>query len=83
MPCTVTQKSKFKSSTSIRIRPLGLFLPPKTSPHLGCGLPIFLPFIITRPIREISITTRDWINSAQDRDYWGALVSVAFNLRVP
>ena len=31
------------SSSTIRLRPLGLFLPPtKSSYHLVCGLPIFL-----------------------------------------
>jgi hypothetical protein len=30
-------------------------------------------------LKEIDITTRNWVDSAQDRDYWRALV----NLRVP
>jgi hypothetical protein len=33
-------------------------------------------------LKEIGINTRNWVNSAQDRDYWGALVNVALNLRV-
>ena len=28
------------------------------------------------------INTRNWVDSAQDRDYWRALVNVALNLRV-
>ena len=31
----------------------------------------------------IGINTRNWVDSAQNRDYWRALVNVALNLRVP
>ena len=31
---------------------------------------------------EICINTRNCVNSAQDRDYWRALVNVALNLQV-
>ena len=34
-------------------------------------------------LKEIGIDTRNWIDSAQDRDYWGALVNAALNLWVP
>ena len=34
-------------------------------------------------LKEIGINTRIWIDSAQDRDYWRALVNAALNLRVP
>ena len=33
--------------------------------------------------KEISINTRDWIDSAQDRDYSRALVNATLNLLVP
>jgi hypothetical protein len=33
--------------------------------------------------KEIGIITRNWIDSAQDRDYWRALVNAALNLRIP
>ena len=33
-------------------------------------------------LKEIGINTRNWVDSAQDRDYWRALVNVALNLRV-
>ena len=32
-------------------------------------------------LKEISINTRIWVDSAQDRDYWRALVNSALNLR--
>ena len=32
--------------------------------------------IITH-LKEIGINTRNWVDSAQDRDYWRALVNVA------
>ena len=38
---------------------------------------------IRMDLKEISINTRDWIDSAQDRDYWRALVNATLNLRVP
>ena len=34
-------------------------------------------------LEEISINARHWVDSAQDRNYWRALVNVALNLRVP
>ena len=34
-------------------------------------------------LKEIGINTRNWVESAQDRDYWRALVNLALNLRVP
>ena len=34
-------------------------------------------------LEEIGINAGNWVNSAQDRDYWRALVNVALNLRVP
>ena len=34
-------------------------------------------------LEEIGINAGNWVDSAQDRDYWGALVNAAFNLRFP
>ena len=33
--------------------------------------------------KEIGINAVNWVDSAQDRDYWRARVNAAFNLRVP
>ena len=32
--------------------------------------------------KEITINTRHWVDSAQDRDYWRAFVNAVLNLRV-
>ena len=34
-------------------------------------------------LKEIGISTRNWVDSAQDRDYWRALANAALNIRVP
>jgi hypothetical protein len=34
-------------------------------------------------LKEIGVSTRNWVDSAQDRDYWIALVNAALNLWVP
>jgi hypothetical protein len=34
-------------------------------------------------LSEIGIDGRDWIDLAQDRDQWRALVNAVMNLRVP
>ena len=33
--------------------------------------------------KEIGINTSNWIDSAQDRDYWRALLNAALNFRIP
>ena len=38
---------------------------------------------IRMDLEEIGISTRNWVDSAQDSDYWRALVNEALNLRVP
>ena len=37
---------------------------------------------IRMDLKEIGINTRNWVDSAQDRDYLRALESAALNLRV-
>jgi len=37
---------------------------------------------IRMDLEEIGINTRNWVVSAQDRDYWIHLVNAALNLRV-
>ena len=34
-------------------------------------------------LEEIGVNVSNWVDSAQDRDYWRALVNAALNLRVP
>ena len=34
-------------------------------------------------LEEIGVNAGNWVYSAQDRDYWKALVNAALNLRVP
>ena len=34
-------------------------------------------------LKEIGINMRNWVDSVQERDYWRALVNVAWKLRVP
>ena len=34
-------------------------------------------------LKEIGIKRRNWVDSAQDRDYWRALVNSALDLRIP
>ena len=38
---------------------------------------------IRMDLKETGINTRNWVDSAQDRDYWRSLAIVALNLRVP
>jgi len=33
--------------------------------------------------KEIGINTRNWVDSAQNRDYWRTLVNVALNPQIP
>ena len=38
---------------------------------------------IRMDLEEICINAGNWVDSAQDRDYWRDLVNAALNLRVP
>ena len=38
---------------------------------------------IRMDLTGIGFNTRKWVDSAQDRDYWRALVNEAVNLRIP
>jgi hypothetical protein len=37
----------------------------------------------TQDLKEIGINTRNWIDLAYVRDYCGALMNAALNLRIP
>ena len=37
---------------------------------------------IRMDLNEIGISTKYWVDSAQDKDYWRALVNVPLNLQV-
>ena len=38
---------------------------------------------IRMDLKEIGINTRNWVDSAQDRDFWRVLVNAELKLRVP
>jgi hypothetical protein len=38
---------------------------------------------IRMDLEEIGVNTGNWVDSAQDRNYWRALVNAVLNLRVP
>ena len=38
---------------------------------------------IKMDLKEIGINTRNWVDSSQDREYWGVLVNATINLGVP
>ena len=38
---------------------------------------------IRMDLEEMGIIAGNWVDSAQDMDYWRALVNVTLNLRVP
>ena len=38
---------------------------------------------IRMDLEEIVISAANWVDTAQDRDYWRAIVNAALNLRVP
>ena len=38
---------------------------------------------IRMDLKDIGINTRNWVDSAQDMDYWRVLVNAALKLRVP
>ena len=45
--------------------------------------PLGRPMRRWEDLEEIGVNAGNWVDSAQDRDYWKALVNAALNLRVP
>ena len=41
------------------------------------------PLLLLFLLKEIGINARNWVDSAQNREYWRALVNAALNVRVP
>ena len=39
--------------------------------------------IVRMDLEEIGINAGNWVDSAQDRDFWRTLLNAALNLRVP
>ena len=37
---------------------------------------------VVKDIKEIGVNTRNWIDSAQDGDYWRVLLNAAVDLRI-
>ena len=38
---------------------------------------------IRMDLKEMGINSRNWVDSARDRDYWRAFVNAALNFRIP
>ena len=38
---------------------------------------------IRMDLKEIGFSTNNWVDSAQDRDYWRAVLNAALNHRIP
>ena len=47
------------------------------------NIPLGRPRCRWEDLEEIDINAGNWVDSAQDRNYWRALVNVALNLWVP
>ena len=54
-----------------------LVLPPNTPPSVP------LHGNIRMDLKEIGVTIKNWVDSAEDRNYWRALVNAALNLWDP
>ena len=56
---------------------------PGPGENFSLKLLIIIIIIIIMDLEEIGINEDNWVDSAQDRGYWRALVNAALNLRVP
>ena len=47
------------------------------------NIPLGRPRRRWEDLEELGVNAGNWVDSAQDRDYWKVLVNAALNLRVP
>ena len=71
----------YKSVYFLHIRRLGPALL-RTEARVSIMFYFLQPFYIRMDLEEIGINAGNWVDLAQDRNYWRSLVNAAFNLRV-
>ena len=78
-------RSKLEERCTIEVTKYELLIPEKLDNNgqlLSFSLSSFYKSN-SMDLEEIGINAGNWVDSAQDKDYWRALVNAALNLRVP